>query len=246
MKAFFTVLFVSSSMCFGQVSINSGSLQNAKLNQTVTTVTPPSGYVLVASAGKSGTQAGVTNDAINVPAGATVIVVLGSFGGIPTTITDNDTPASTFKPVVQSSLTGGGGYISSQHIATNVQANAAYQVRITGGGRFPTIHVLVYTGGSGFIDKTNSNASGGVNTLTTSITPSVNNCLVVGGFDGFATSGVSVTSPLVAPLVININSGGTQGTLSGTNVQAVAGAINVNFTQGINNDMAVTAASYLP
>lgn len=186
------------------------------------------GYAYLSSAINGTTDfSNVTTGAINT-SGATLLVVLISSSGA-ANLTPTDSQGNTWTHAQSNTCTGTANRI---FYCVNPSTSASHTFSVSGSFRFPAIAAYAFSGADPSpLDVTNGHDNGTTTSAfnTGSVTPSVDNCLIVAGLCNNVSSAATIDSGFTA---LSYQSGGSTSQSLGTGylIQGGAGAVNPTFS----------------
>jgi hypothetical protein len=190
-----------------------------------------------------GGDAGFPGSSVTTPAidtrGADLIVVSASFlfGG---TNAITDSQGNTWTPLVSiASVTG-----NQMFYCHNPNTSASHTFTLTTTAYYPALAAAAFSGSASLArdQDADGNAVTGYSVQPGSITPAVDDCLVVSGLAFWFSSSITIDSGFSSPIL----AGGSVGAAIAYQIQTSATPADPKWSVGSNDYLAVTMSSFLP
>lgn len=212
---------------------------------------PPSGITRIAhTSGFSGSGGGTyTSGTIDITGASLVIIGVADYSGNAASVLSDSSGNTGWTQTTVS--TNSGQNRTSFYYKSAPTTSASYSVTLTGIGIFGSCCVAAYSGTNATPFDTDNGASfsgaGASGVQTGSVTPSVNNSLIISIYGGTAaSSSAAVNSGLTIMDQVPYAIGQNYGTAMADLVQGAASPINPTWTWTGTEDVAVRIAVFKP
>lgn len=191
----FYFLLLSVCVCSGQATIRNAKIQNARIGQVIAS-SGVGTFAFIRSTNANAAAGTPATATIDTTSAGLIVVETSWFNGVGTNLV---TTAGTFTLVVQSGSSG--GTISNAIWVCTSPTSPGAGKTFTFTAQYPNVNVAIYSLSSGTCVVDNSSAFnriegsqiGSIPLSSGTVTPSANNCLVVGSV-AWDNTGITISS----------------------------------------------------